>query len=326
MNNKIKLAGGAILSAGAIAIGLRRRKVRKLNISYNTVPLNFTAIVARRKKFLDKSLEKERININYLPFTVGREMTEAMAHNKLHISSMMGITSVITSHSLGSDIRILAATSRSPKSFAIVTPTGYNMGVSALAGKKVALPIGTEAHYLLARALNEVNLSLQDVHIENMLIQEAAAALEQGDVQAAVLADPLLAKMIARGKIRILRDGEGLMQGLTVVAATYKFIKKNRRLLEKYLDAHRISQNYIFSNFPGVIELVAKETSIEPGIVQDIISKYNFSPQIDQSSMALIQDKIDFLSNQEIIDKAFLARDLLDEKLAERIITLPNFF
>ena len=187
-------------------------------VSYNSIPLNLPVMVARRKDILARHLEQHKVTPEYHHFIVGNEMTEAMEAGRLEIASMMGVTSLIASRARGRDLRIMAACSQAPAAFALATQADSILDVNNLAGKKIAVTLGTEAHYLLAKALEEVNLSLANVQLVNMLVPAAADALEQRQVDAAVIVEPLLTRLEADKKIRILRNGEGLMDGITVIS------------------------------------------------------------------------------------------------------------
>ena len=312
MKKRYSIAGGIILALGGLFLGWRKYlNMKIIRVSYNSIPLNLPVMVARRRDILARHLEPHKITPEYHHFIVGNEMTEAMEAGKLEIASMMGATSLITSRSRGRDLRLMAACSQAPAAFAVVTQADSILDITNLVGKKVAVTLGTEAHYLLAKALEEVNLSLANVTLVNLLVPDAAQALESRQVDAAVLVEPLLTRLEADKKIRILRNGDGLMDGLTVIAGRGRFLKYRRALGEAYLAAHQESLNFIRDQYNEAITLAAEETDLSPEIITGILNKFNYGIELDDRVLAHIQEQADFLLREGIIDRPVKAKDLL---------------
>ncbi|MEW5952539.1 MAG: ABC transporter substrate-binding protein [Bacillota bacterium] len=312
MKRPYSIAGGIILALGGLFLGWRKYlNLKILRVSYNSIPLNLPVLVTRRRGILARQLEQHKVTPEFHHFIVGNEMTGAMEAGKLEIASMMGVTSLITSRDRGRDLRIMAACSQAPSAFAVVTQADSSLDLNNLAGKKIAVTLGTEAHYLLAKALGEVNLTLAHVQLVNLLVPDAADALEQCRVDAAVIVEPLLTRLEADNKIRVLRNGEGLMDGLTVIAGRARFLKYRRGLGEAYLAAHRESLEYIRDNYSDAVVMAAEETNMSPELVTGILNKFNYGLELDDRVMAHIQEQADFLLREGIITRPVKAADLL---------------
>jgi NitT/TauT family transport system substrate-binding protein len=70
-------------------------------------------------------------------------------------------------------------------------------GMGDLKGKKVSAEVGAITHFVLLSALSRAGLAESDVEIVNLSVPEAAAAFEQGKLDAATLWDPHLSKQAA---------------------------------------------------------------------------------------------------------------------------------
>ncbi|MGB3877035.1 MAG: taurine ABC transporter substrate-binding protein [Shinella zoogloeoides] len=70
-----------------------------------------------------------------------------------------------------------------------------------LAGKKIATPFVSTAHYSLLTALKHWNVDPKSVEILNLRPPEIAAAWERGDIDGAYVWDPVLAQLKKGGKV-----------------------------------------------------------------------------------------------------------------------------
>jgi NitT/TauT family transport system substrate-binding protein len=70
-------------------------------------------------------------------------------------------------------------------------------GVQDLKGKKVSAELGAITHFVLLAALARANVAESDVEIVNLSVPEAAAAFEQGKLDAATVWDPHLSRLAA---------------------------------------------------------------------------------------------------------------------------------
>jgi taurine transport system substrate-binding protein len=71
----------------------------------------------------------------------------------------------------------------------------------ALAGKKIATPFVSTAHYSLLTALKHWKVDPKSVEILNLRPPEIAAAWERGDIDGAYVWDPVLAQLKKSGKV-----------------------------------------------------------------------------------------------------------------------------
>ncbi|ANC31871.1 ABC transporter substrate-binding protein [Isoptericola dokdonensis] len=102
----------------------------------------------------------------------------------------------------------------------IVTNPGSGIeSVADLAGKRVAVQPATILQYTIVRALEAEGLSYDDITPVELPLPDAAAALANGDIDAAASLDPTLQQLKANGAVTI-GDGEGFTTGYSYVVAT----------------------------------------------------------------------------------------------------------
>jgi sulfonate transport system substrate-binding protein len=292
----------------------------KLTVSYNPMPLNVPSIVMKEKGFLEEAAGGLGLEVEYKEFLAGYQMTEAMAAGELDIAAVMGGTSTITSYAGGREVQIFAAYGQSPAGFAVVTKSDSPLkSVQDLNGKAVGVPVGTEAHFLLAKALEEAGLGLGDIQVVNMLVPDAVTALIAGHIDAAVIVEPVLSKLQTQGKVVVLRDGVGLMPGLTVMTVRREVKEKLPEVVAAYLRAHVRSLQFMEQEVEETVELVAKETKLPVELVERIMTKYSFSPEIDPELLAGLEGTASFLEQIGVIKESIDIEGLVDTTILDEL-------
>lgn len=280
--------------AGAVTVGARQ--VPKIKLAYNVLPFNLPSLVEREQSLLLNL----GYDVSYYNFLVGHAMTEAMVSGDLDLAPVMGATSTIVSQAGGRELKIIGVYSQAPQAFGLaVLP--QTISLEELKNAKIAVPLGTEAHVLLSKILQEQGLSLQDVQLVNLLVPDGITALQSGQVEAAMVVDPVLSKLEQAGKIEILRDGEDLISGLTLSVVPKSLLDDPR--VVAFQQAHRASLNYIQEHPEQALDLAIAQLDLPREIVTKIAAKYNFNPEITDAIKLELESTIDFLFKQQLIRK-----------------------
>lgn len=287
-------AWGAQAAAGAV----------RLRIAYNPMPFNLPSIVEHEWELL----KQEGVDAEYTSFTVGYAMSEAMASGGLDIAPAMGLTSAIVARAGGRDLRIIGVYSQAPAAFGLAVRPGTR-SLSNLKGARIAVPVGTEAHVLLAKILAEQGLTARDVQLVNMLIPDGMAALQSGHVDAAMVVEPVMSRMQAAGQIEVLRDGTGLIQGMTVTVVPGRLV--GTAAVELFERAHQASLQMIEENPKAVLQAAAGVLNLAPELVEQMFSKYHFTRAITPEVRQEIEDTIAFLTEEGIIARPVAIDELL---------------
>lgn len=179
--------------------------------------------------------------------------------------------------------------------------------------------MGTEAHLLLAKALEEAGLSLKDVQVVNMLVPDAVTALMAGQIDAASIVEPVLTNLETQGKITVLRNGTNLMPGLTVMTVRRELKEQRPEVLVAFLSAHIRSLEFMEAKPERTLELVAQETKLTPEIAKKVMSKYVFSPQLGPDLLAALDNTAEFLQQAGVIREAIDLEGLVDTTILDEL-------
>lgn len=282
-----------------------------LRVTYVASPFNVPSIVMRAKGFLDEAVKPLGLTVESPEITSGAHQMQALAAGEVHIASVLGGSSAILGRANGIDVKVIAAYSRSPKAFMVLTRADGPADVKALKGRTVAGPKGTTLHQLLAAALAKNGMRLADVEHINMDLPAARAALLAGKVDAATLAgNNALAVEKAGG--RALATGEGLIEPTTVIAVRGDLIDKRPDIVSAYLSAHRKALAFMKSHPDEALALAAAEQKIDLADARTMMTYYDFSLRFTDRDVANLAADQDFMVEAGMLKtKIDIARDLI---------------
>lgn len=245
-------------------------------MTYVASPFNVPSIVMRAKGYLDEAFAAKGIKVESPEITSGAAQVQALAAGAVDITSVLGGASAILGKANGVDLKVIAAYSRAPKAYFIMTRADGPRTIEELKGKTIAGPKGTTLNQLLAAALASKNLKLADVEYINMDLPAARAALLSGRVDAATLAGNNALAVEAAGG-RILTSGEGLIEPASVIAVRGAFLRDHPDLMRLYFAAHRKALEFIKTNPDEALALAAAEQKISLDDAKRQLPWYDFT-------------------------------------------------
>ena len=300
---------GLLLSAMVTSVSTN--DVLTMRIAYSPTPFNLPTIVLRRQGYLEKELTPLGWKVKWIaePPTAAL-VAKALAAGALDMA-IVDDTSLVYVKAAGNEIAVLAPYSIAPGAFAVVVPIkGEVQNIKALAGKRAGLPIDTTAYYLLARTLEAEGLSLGKVEVVDMTPDEAAAALAGKRLDAAVLAEPILSREVAAGKVRVLKDGTGQIGGLTIAVARPRFLE-NEEAMDHYKEAVEAALKFIADNPAGAMKLASQETHLSLDLVRKIAAKYTFTGLSRAEMLLDLTKTADFLADRGLIARRMTLKELV---------------
>ncbi|MFZ3130686.1 MAG: aliphatic sulfonate ABC transporter substrate-binding protein [Desulfosporosinus sp.] len=288
-------------------------KLKTINASYVSRPINVPSVVAQEKKMFENEFAKDNIEFKWHDLTVPSNQLEALAAKSLDFSNSLNYVSAILAKANGNDITIVSSYSRFPKGISLVVKSdGSIKTVADLKDKKIAMQKGTMLHEMLIRALSEVSLTTQDLELVDLDSSAGAAALAAGQVDATILPEPLLSKALASGKVQKLRSAEGLIPGLTVIAVRSEFAKTQPEIVKRYLQVHKASIDWSQTNLEEALAMTAKQNQMDIQGVKALYPEFTFEMSLDQVKNDLLKSAA-FLQKEGMIRATVDINKLVDE-------------
>ncbi len=304
MRRKVVVTVWVLILAMTVSLGEIYAETSVISIAYNSMPFNLPSIVERQQGFL----AQEGYEIQYNTFLVGHAMTEAMISGDLDIAPVMGATSTIVSKAGGRDIKVIGCYSQAPGGFGLAALPGM-LSLNELRGAKIAVPIGTEVHVLLGKILAEQGLTFKDVNLVNLLVPDGIAALQSGQVDGTMVVEPVMSKLTQAGKIEVLRDGQGLIGGLTLSVVPSSLVDSPK--VKAFQKAHEQSIAYMAEHYEEVLAMVVSQMNLPASVVENVAAKYSFQSEITEQIRLELDETIEFLFQEGIIRKRISVEELL---------------
>lgn len=230
--------------------------------------------------------------IHWRMFAGGGDVIRAMASGAVQMGET-GSSPLTAAASQGQDIQLFWISADIADAEALVARKGSNIdNMKDLAGKKVATPFVSTAHYQLMVGMKMDGVDASSVQVMNMRPPEIAAAWERGDIDASFIWDPVLSRIRASGKTiatsgSIGKRGAPTFEGIVVnarwAAANEAFMVALVKALNRANEEYKANGKSWTVDSPQ-IKAIAKWTKADPKDVPAAMALYRFPGMAEQVS------------------------------------------
>jgi taurine transport system substrate-binding protein len=223
------------------------------------------------------------VKVNWVSFDSGTAMSAAMASGDVNISVSQGVPPFVVAASAGQDLQILDVAVSYAENDNCVVSSGLEIdkdSAGELAGKKVAVPLGTAAHYGFLRQMDHFGVELASIDIVDMAPAEGAAALAQGQVDMSCGWGGALRRMKEHGNV-LLTGAEKEELGILVfdvTSAPSNFVAENSDLVAKFLEV-TAAANAAWNDGSGVEEMlpvIANDAGMDVDATKETMDTFVF--------------------------------------------------
>ncbi len=133
--------------------------------------------------------------------------------------------------------------------------------IKDLAGKKVAILPGSTQEVVILDRLKMEGMSIKDIQPIRVSFSDMPAALERGDIDAYVGAEPGPSISVAKGVGKVVEFPYSTPTGsVNMVMTTHELmIKENAELVKVFLAIHRKATEYAMSNRAAFVEMAVQK-------------------------------------------------------------------
>jgi taurine transport system substrate-binding protein len=237
--------------------------------------------------------EEMGVTVNWVSFDSGTAMSAAMASGDVQIVVSQGVPPFVVAASAGQDIQILDVAVSYAENDNCVVSSGLEIdkdSAGELAGKKVAVPLGTAAHYGFLRQMDHFGVDLASLDVVDMAPAEGAAAIAQGQVDMACGWGGALRRMKEHGNV-LLTGAEKEELGILVfdvTSAPASFVAENPDLVAKFLKV-TADANTAWNDGSGVEEMlpvIANDAGMDVEATAETMATFVFPSVEEQLSAA----------------------------------------
>ena len=258
-----------VLSVGSVIVHSRASAQTPLPITIgyqsNTDWLLF---VARDLKLF----EKAGLTPTFVKFVAGPPMIEAARGKSIDVTTV-GCVPFILGLGQGVDWVVIGINPEQAYGEGLVARNGSGIAtVADLPGKKIGFAKGSTAHFGLAMALRQIGIRRDQVQLLNMPPAEQLNALKNNEIDAAMVWEPWMQKMVHEANARIIiTEGEmGIYQSVSVYSARRDWLRDNQETAVRFLRALLMASDVIQKD-PGVgVKVLAAEIEIKEAWAEEI--------------------------------------------------------
>lgn len=287
-----------------------------LNISYVRSPFNLQMMVMKEHGILDKEMAKQNVDVQWHEITSGAKQAQALASGDLHIAGVMNTASVLMANGANNPVRVIAGVSRPTDTFAIVGAKGGPKSVADLKDKKIAGPKGTVLHQTLVAALVKENMTIQDVEFIQMGLPQAFAALQSGQIDAALLAAGFVINAEKDGA-NVITTATGLVVPKLVMASSETIINQHPNWIEAARKAHDDAAKWIKNNPQEAIELGSKLQQISIEDAKKLYDWAHFTQRLNEEDMKSLALDMQFMLDNDMMRQPVDIKKIVQVKALE---------
>ena len=279
----------ALLAGTAVALGgqtAQAQDLDELTVAY-FLEWPMPMMAAKEAGAYEEALG---VPINWVSFETGTAMSAAMASGDVQIAVSQGVPPFVVAASGGQDLQVVdVAVSYSDNDNCVVSAELEIDGDSAdeLAGKKVAVPLGTAAHYGFLRQMDHFGIDVSGLQVVDMAPPEGAAALGQGAVDFACGYGGGLTRMKEYGNVLLTGDEKEELGILVfdVTSAPASFIAENGDTVSTFLSVTaEWNERWNAERSEEMLASIAESSGMDLEAARTAISTMKFPSVEDQLS------------------------------------------
>jgi len=237
--------------------------------------------------------EELGVKINWVSFESGVKMSAAMASGDVQLSVSQGVLPFVVATSAGQDLQILDVAVSYADNDNCVVRSDLEIDKNStdeLAGKKVAVPLGTAAHYGFLKQMSHFGVDVGSMDVVDMDPPDGAAAIAQGAVDMFCGWGGSLRRALEHGNV-LLTGAEKTDLGILVFDVTSgpaDWVAENSDLVAKFLkitaDANAMWADE--SNHAKMLPAIAKDAGMDEEATASTMATFTFPTVDDQLSGA----------------------------------------
>ena len=233
-----------------------------LKIGYQSTSADDWLLFATRDL---KLFETVGLAPEYIPFEAGPSMIEAAKSKSTDVAIVKTIP-FMSGLSQGVDWVMIGIYSEGAYSESRVTRKDSGIDTPAdLKGKRIAHYKGSSSHYGLAMILRQYGIPRDHVNLLHMPPDEQLAALTNNDIDATIVWEPWIQRMVHEANARVIAtEGDlSIYTNVASISVRREWLRDNRETAVRFLRALIMAYDALQKDHSAAVRAVAEEMGIE---------------------------------------------------------------
>lgn len=281
--------------------------------------IDWLLLVAKERQLF----EKAGLEPSFVKFDAGPPMIAAAQEKRIDVTTV-GTVPFLRGLAQDVDWVAIGINPEGPYGTGLVARNGVIATVADLVGKKVGYVKGSTAHYGIIMALKQLGVRRDQVELLDMAPAEQLAALSSSRIDAAMVWEPWMQKMVheANGKILITEGDMGNYASVSVLAARRDWLRDNREAAVRFMRALLMAGDLMKMDPEIGIKALAKEMDIKETWADEI---YANTPPPKMALWADPRFRYSLVRNSEFHRRlGYLMEFLVDEQVIPQKVDMRN--
>ena len=267
-------------------------------------------VLLKSRGTLEPRLKALGYDVKWTEFQFGPPLLEAINVGAIDFGNT-GETPPVFAQAAGAPIRYVAYEPPAQKGEAILVQKDSPLNsVADLKGKKVAVAKGSNAHYLLVKALEKAGVKYEDITPAFLAPADARAAFESGAVDAWSIWDPYQSSAETTLGAKTLTDATGTVPNTQFYLSSQKFIQTEPKVLDIVLDELRGVDAWAKTDIHAVAEQLSVAVGLPVPVLEVALKRQSYG--------------IKPIDDQVLVDQQRLADTLYQLKLIPKPVNVPD--
>jgi sulfonate transport system substrate-binding protein len=268
-------------------------------------------VLLKSRGTLEPRLKALGYEVKWTEFQFGPPLLEAINVGAIDFGNT-GETPPVFAQAAGAPIRYVAYEPPAQRGEAILVQKDSPLkSVADLKGKKVAVAKGSNAHYLLVKALEKAGVKYEDITPAFLAPADARAAFESGAVDAWSIWDPYQSAADITLDAKTLTDATGLVPNTQFYLSSQTFIQTEPKVLDIVLDELRGVDAWAQTDIHAVAEQLSVAVGLPVPVLEVALKRQSYGIKPIDDHVLVDQQKLaDTLYQLKLIPKEVHVSDI----------------
>ncbi|MFK4510048.1 sulfonate ABC transporter substrate-binding protein [Bradyrhizobium daqingense] len=304
----LKLSVGTAATAAFASRANAQSTPKEIRIGYQKTGV---LVITRQQAALEKHFTPLGIDVNWIEFSSGPPMMEAMNVGSVDFGAV-GDSPPVFAQAAGAAI-VYAAGQPITNGQGILVPKDSQVRTIAdLKGKRIGFTKGSSAHNIVVQTLEEAGLTYADITPVYLTPPDAGPAFANGSIEAWAIWDPYFAIGETKQNGRILINSREVTKTNSFYIANREFARNHGAVLQQIVDVTTAAGKWAEQHRDEVAKSLAAITGVPLDIQAVAANRANFvvGPVTDEI-VATQQGVADRFYKLGLIPKPIVIRDIV---------------
>lgn len=246
--------------------------------------------------------EKAGVNVVNKPFVMGRDALKSVLDGKADLA-LVADTPVMFATLAGADVVILTGIATLPRSMSIVARVDRGIHREEdLAGKSVAITPGTNFAYFLDSVLQTKRIPIDAVKRVLLSTAEVISAFQNGEIDAAVVFQPHLAKLQAEmGDTIKTFYSEKLLSQRFLLVGKAGYVDSHPQEIQRVLRGLLAADAFIAADPVAARHMVGAALKVDDALMVKMFDPEDFDVSLKQAQLLALEDQTRWAMAQGLV-------------------------